>query len=443
MSTPTLNSSERRRELQQRYQRSNQLFERANKVIPTGAQTFSKSYLTYPQGISPLFLDHGKGSHVWDVDGNEYIDFVNGLLPIVLGYNDPDVDQAVQAQMAKGVSFTLSTELEVELTEKLVDLIPCGEMAKLGKNGTDSTSAAIRVARAATGRDKVAVCGYHGWNDWYIGSTARHKGVPKAVRDLTLTWKYNDIESLDALFSQNPGQIAAVIMEPMNVAYPNEGFLQQAADLTRKHGAIFIFDEIITGFRFDLKGAQNFFGVTPDLATFGKGMANGYPMAALIGRADLIRQLEEAFISGTFGGETLSIAASLATIQKLESERVPEKLAATGKSLVESTLANIENAGLSDLIEVAGHPSWTFLVFKDGHGVTQWELKTLYLQEIIARGILTHGTHNLSASHSQSDLEKLSQAQNEVFGIIKEAVGSGNIHNYLACPTLEPLFKVR
>src|SRR3990167_6285478 len=271
-----------------RYKLSQQLHEKASKVIPLGSQTFSKSKTQYPYGVSPYFIKKGKGSHVWDADNNEYVDFVNALAAITLGYNDPDVTNAVKAQLEEGTIFSLPHELEMQVAEKIVEMVPCAEMVRFGKNGSDVTAGAIRLARAYTKRDHVAVCGYHGWQDWYIGSTARNLGVPKSTRDLTHVFTYNDIDSLNKIFKEYPDQVAAVIMEPMNTTEPLDGFLEKVRELTHKNGAVFIFDETITGFRYANGGAQEYFGVTPDLATFGKGIANGYPLSVLAGRKDIM-----------------------------------------------------------------------------------------------------------------------------------------------------------
>ncbi len=244
------------------------MLERALKAIPLGSQTFSKSKTAYPEGVSPHFMKRGEGSHVWDVDGNEYIDFVNGLASITLGYNDPDVTDAVKAQLEEGTIFSLPHEIEIKVTEKIIEMVPCAEMVRFGKNGSDATAGAIRLARANTKRDHVAVCGYHGWQDWYIGSTSRNLGVPSSVRDLTHSFTYNDLDSLEQLFEKCPDQIAAVIIEPMNSTAPNNGFLEGVTVLAQKNGAILIFDETITGFRYANGGAQEYFGVIPDLAVF-------------------------------------------------------------------------------------------------------------------------------------------------------------------------------
>lgn len=426
-----------------RYQRSEELLERALKTIPLGSQTFSKSKTQYPFGVSPYFIQRGLGSHVWDVDGNEYVDFISSLASVTLGYNDPDVTAAVKAQLEEGVIFSLPHPIEMQVAEKICELVPCAERVRFGKNGSDATAGAIRLARAYTSRDHVAVCGYHGWQDWYIGSTARNRGVPKATRDLTHTFAYNEIESLDALFREWPGQIAAVILEPMNVVEPKDGFLESVKELAHKHGALLVFDETITGFRYANGGAQEYFGVTPDLATFGKGLANGYPVSAVVGRADVMKLMEEIFFSFTFGGETLSLAAALATMQKLQREPVVATMHQQGKKIIErlTTLIAKQNAG--NILSVSGHPTWSFLLIKDAAPYTQWQLKTLFMQEMLARGILTFGSHNINYSHSDSDLEKLFSAYEEVVSMLVTAVNEQSLEKMLRCQSLEPLFKVR
>ena len=426
-----------------RYAHSEQLLERALRTIPLGSQTFSKSKTQYPLGVSPFFIQRGRGSRVWDVDGNEYVDFINSLAAITLGYCDPDVDVAVRRQLEDGIIFSLPHQLEMEVAEQLVKLVPCAEMVRFGKNGSDATSGAIRLARAFTGRDHVAVCGYHGWQDWYIGSTARNRGVPKATQELTHTWVYNDIDSLDKLFQTYPGQIAAVMLEPMNVVEPLTGFLESVKELAHKHGAILIFDETVTGFRYAIGGAQAHFGVTPDLATFGKGLANGYPVSAVAGRADIMRLMEEVFFSFTFGGEALSLAAALATMKKLEREPVTETLYRQGRKLLEKLASIVNEAGASDFLGVAGNPTWSFLLIKDTDTYSQWQIKTLFLQEMFARGILTIGSHNMSYSHSDIDLDKLFAAYSEVIPMLVDAVRNRKLEAMLRCESLQPLFKVR
>lgn len=426
-----------------RYKKSEEFLQRAEKVIPLGSQTFSKSKTQYPFGVSPYFVQRGEGSRVWDVDGNEYIDFINGLAAITLGYSDPDVNRAVHAQLDQGVIYSLPHPLETEVAERIVDMVPCAEMVRFGKNGSDATSGAIRLARAFTGRDRVAFCGYHGWQDWYIGATARNRGVPEAVRKLTHGFLYNDLGSLEQLLGKHPAEFAAVIMEPMNAVEPAPGFLAGVKDLTHKHGALLVFDETITGFRYSNGGAQELFGVTPDLATFGKGVANGFPLAAVAGRADVMKLMEEIFFSFTMGGETLSLAAAKATLDKLKREPVTQKLATLGRKALDRTVEIIRENNLGEVIATSGHPSWGFLNFRDAGGYSSFEIKTLFLQEVFARGILTLGTHNISYAHSDADIERLMAVYGEVMPMLADAVHNKAMKQYLRCEPLQPLFKIR
>lgn len=426
-----------------RYMQSERLLERALRTIPLGSQTFSKSRTHYPQGVSPYFIEKGLGSRVWDADGNEYVDFVSSLGAVLLGYRDPDVDEAVRRQMDNGVSFSLPHRLEMQVAEKLAELIPCAEMVRFGKNGSDATAGAVRLARAYTSRDHVAVCGYHGWQDWYIGSTARHLGVPQDVRKLTHPFAYNRLDTLERLFDELPDRLAAVILEPMSSAEPEPEFLPGVQALCRKHGTLLIFDETVTGFRFDLGGAQRLFGVTPDLATFGKGMANGYPISAIVGRRDIMKLMEDIFFSFTFGGETLSLAAALATLRKLESYPVIESLHRLGRKTMEGVREAIARHGLESAMSVSGHPSWTFLAIRDHGRYSQWEIKTLWMQEMLARGMLTVGSHNMSYAHSDEDVNALIAAYDETLATIGQALSQETLSQSLQGKPLEPLFRVR
>jgi len=425
------------------YQQSEELLARALKTIPLGIQTFSKSKTQYPFGVSPFFIRKGKGSKVWDVDGNEYVDFVNGLCAVTLGYNDPDVAAAVRDQLEEGVIFSLPHPIEMQVAEKIVEMVPCADMVRFGKNGSDATAGSIRLARAYTQRDRVAVYGYHGCQDWYIGSTARNRGVPKAARDLTHTFLHNDSDSLAALLKQYPDQFAAVILEPMNAIELRPGFLEEVKALAHKRGALLVFDETITGFRYARGGAQEFFGVTPDLASFGKGLANGYPVSAIAGRGDVMKLMEEVFFSFTFGGETLSLAAALATMKKLQAKPVIETMTDTGRKVVSGVRERIAAAGLNETLSLTGHPTWSFLNFRDTGPYTQWQLKTLFMQEMLARGILILSTHNISYAHGEAEVAKLLKAYDEVLGILGESLRTSTLEKKLRCDTLVPLFKVR
>ncbi len=416
---------------------------RAERVIPLGSQTFSKSRIQFPEGLAPLFLTHGEGGRVWDVDGNEYVDMVMGLLPVVLGYRDADVDRAIAAQLERGISFSLATTLEADLAERLVEIIPCAEQVRFGKNGTDATSAAVRLARAFTGRDRIAVGGYHGWQDWYVGATTRNKGVPRAVAALTHRFAYNDLGSLHALFSTHPGEFAAVMLEPMNVEEPHEGYLAELGEATRRAGALLVFDEVITGFRYALGGAQALFGITPDLASFGKAMANGMPISAVTGRADVMSEMEEIFFSSTFGGESLSLAAAIAVIDKMRREPVIETLWRRGAALAQGTEALIARHGLDNVIALTGKAPWKLLSVHDHPAARKEAIRTLLLARLIDRGVLISASHNIAYAHDEIDMEIVLAAYDTALGDVRQALDGGRLEAELPCPVIEPVFRVR
>jgi len=423
------------------YKNSEQLLEQALKSIPLGSQTFSKSLIQYPKGVSPFFIEQGKGSKVWDVDGNEYIDFVNSLAAVTLGYCDKDVDKAVQVQMQNGVIFSLPHTLEMQVAEKLIDIIPCAQKVRFAKNGTDATSAAVRIARAYTDKEAIAVCGYHGWQDWYIGSTTRDLGVPKGVKDLTHKFEYNNIQSLEKIFSSF--DLACVIMEPMNVEYPQDNFLEKVKKLAHKNNTLLIFDETITGFRYSLGGAQKLFNVIPDLATFGKGMANGYPLSAVVGSNTIMQKVEEIFFSGTFGGETLSLASANTVIDKYKNENVAQYLDELGQYLLAELNQLFIEKNLGDFFYTSGHPSWSFLHIIEQKKFSTFELKTFFLQEMFKRGILTLGSHNMSFSHTKEDVDQLLNVYAEILPIIKQHIEKNSLLENISCDILQPLFKIR
>jgi glutamate-1-semialdehyde 2,1-aminomutase len=426
-----------------RYAKSELQLERARDTIPLGAQTFSKSITQFPYGTSPYFAARARGSRIWDVDGHEYIDFTNALAAVTLGYCDPDVDRAVAKQLEDGTIYSLSHALEAEVAELICACVPSAEMVRFGKNGSDATAGAVRVARAYTGRDHVLTCGYHGWQDWFIGSTSRDKGVPQATRDLVHPFIYNDLQSLRSRLSEFDGKVAAVIMEPMNVAEPAPGFLESVKTMTHEAGAVLIFDETITGFRLANGGAQEKFNVIPDLTTLGKGLANGFPLSAVCGRRELMMEMEEIFFSFTMGGETLSLAAAKAVIEKMQREPVVKTMRENGSLLSAGVAERLKRHGVSEFLSISGDPTWSFLTFKDFEAIESFEIKTLFLQEIFARGVLSLGTHNMSYAHTRQDVESLLAVYDEVFPILSNAAKNGALRQYLKAEPLKPLFKVR
>lgn len=426
-----------------RYKNSEDLLSSALKLIPLGSQTFSKSLTQLPFGVSPYFVEKAKGAHFWDVDNNKYLDFSSALASVTLGYCDPDVDAAVKKQMEKGVTFSLPHTLEADVAKILIDAIPCAEQVRFAKNGTDATSGAIRLARAFTGRERIAVCGYHGWQDWYIGSTTKNLGVPKSVQELTHTFSYNNINSLSAVLSKYPEEFAAVILEPMSSEYPKDDFLGKVKELTHNTGALLIFDETCTGFRLSYGGAQELFGVEPDLATFGKGLANGYPLSALVGKKEYMELMKDIFFSGTFGGETLSLAASKAVLEKISTRKTLEHMKGLGEYLHKELDQLLGELDLLQLISYTGHPTWSFLIFKDQENVSSWELKTFFMQELFKRGVFSIGSQTLSYAHTKDDIETLLQAYKEVFSMMKEYVSADTLQDKLECEPIKPLFTVR
>ena len=288
--------------------KSDELYQKALNLIPSTTQTLAKGPQQNIKGIAPKYLVRGNGSHVWDIDGNEFIDFNMAIGPLSLGYSYDKVDNAIKKQLEDGITFSLMHPLEVEVAELLNKIIPNAESVRYSKTGADVTSAAIRVARAFTKREKILCCGYHGWHDWYISVTDRNAGIPKALQDLTFTFNYNDILSLIDSIDKDT---AAVILEPFVFEAPKDNFLHKLRDVCDKNGTLLIFDEMWTGFRIALGGAQEYFGVKADLATFSKAVANGMPLGILVGRKDVMSVLEkDVFFFTTFGGEALSSGSS-------------------------------------------------------------------------------------------------------------------------------------
>lgn len=422
---------------------SNATFERSARVIPLASQTFSKSYQQWVRGATPLFLDHGRGARVFDVDGNGYIDYVLGLLPVVLGYRDPDVDRAILDQLEKGITFSLPHPLEVEVAERLTRLIPSAEKVRFGKNGSDVTTAAIRLARAHTGRDHVLMAGYHGWHDWYIGTTTRNLGVPDDVLALSDKFPFNDADALQKLLEQAPNRYAAVILEPAGTERPAPGFLERVRELTEKYGVVLVFDEIVTGFRVNLGGAQAEYGVTPDLSCFGKAMGNGMPISALVGRAEVMARMEDIFFSATFGGEALSLAAAKATIDKLERDRVVPRLKALGTSLSQQANAAIERAGMSGVLAVTDVDWWPRLN-PVKPPVDPWLLVSLMRQEFVARGLLLGASFNLCLAHDdQAVVSETLGSFEAALGAVRDALDSPDPAARLRGAMVQPTFSVR
>jgi glutamate-1-semialdehyde aminotransferase len=416
---------------------SDKLYARALGLIPAVTQTLAKGPAQYIKGVAPKYLKKGKGSHVWDVDGNEYIDYNMGIGPLSLGYAYDKTDEAIKEQLKDGITFSLMHPLEVEVAEMLREIIPNAESVRYTKSGAEATSAAVRIARAYTGREKVLCCGYHGWHDWYIGTTDRNKGIPQATQELVYTINYNDIESVKESLD---GDTACLILEPIVFDAPKNNFLHELADACKANGTLLIFDEMWTGFRLALGGAQEYFGVKADLSCYSKAVANGMPIGILAGRKDVMSLFDkEVFFFSTFGGEALSLAATKATLTELKEKRVNEYLFKQGKKLREGYNQIAEGLGM-DYTKCSGFDCRTIVTF-DAKAGNPLEMKSLVQQEMIKRGILWGGFHNMSFSHTDEDVEYTLKAYREVLPILKKAIEEKNVKGYLKGEPVEPVFR--
>lgn len=418
-------------------EKSDEYYNKALELIPAVTQTLAKGPGQNIKGVAPKYLQKGKGAHVWDVDGNEYLDYLMAIGPLSLGYAYEKVDDAIKKQLEDGITFSLMHPLEVEVAELINEIVPNAESIRYSKTGADVTSAAVRIARAFTGREKILCCGYHGWHDWYIGITDRNKGIPQAVQDLTFTFNYNDILSVKDSIDEDT---AAVILEPFVFEEPKNNFLHELREVCSANGTLLIFDEMWTGFRIAVGGAQEYFGVKADLACFSKAVANGMPLAILTGRKDVMSLLEkDVFFFTTFGGEALSLAAAKATISELKEKNVPAQLAKQGKILKEGYNQIANELGMN-YTKCSGFDCRTIMTF-DASAGNPLEMKSLVQQEMIKRGILWGGFHNMSFSHSDKDVEYTLKVYKEVLPILKQAVEEKNVKGYLRGEPVEPVFR--
>ena len=411
--------------------KSKNFLHRAKNLIPALSQTFSKAPYSYVEGVYPTYLSRGKGSHVFDVDNNEYIDYVLALGPIILGYGYPKVDNAIKRQLENGISFSMPHILEVELSEKIQSIIPGTEMVRFSKTGSDAGTAAVRAARSFTKRDNIAYCGTGGvWHDWFTILTSRNKGIPKILAKMIKKFSYNDIESLKILFENWHGEIAAVYIEPITLEYPKNNFLQKVKQLARRHGTVLIFDEVITGFRFANGGAQELLKIEADLVVFGKGIANGMPLGAITGKTKFMEEFNDVFYSTTYGGETLSLAAASAVIDELKEKPVIKHCWKLGKHL--SSEFNKLAKELEVNVKMEGFPVRSSIVCKNANNEPSLLLKSLFYQETLRNGILFGpGAVFLSYSHSKKDIEKTLESCETSMKILKNAIKNNNVKKSL------------
>jgi len=414
-------------------EKSLKLYDRAQKVIPGAAQTMSKMYGRFAQGVAPPFISGGSGAYVFDCDGNKYLDWTAALGPVILGYGA--LGPKTNAPKLRP-SLPLPHLYEVELAEKLVEKIPCAEMVRFGKTGSDVTSAAVRLARHVTGRGGVVCMGYHGWHDWYAGTlpSPRSDGVPWGVREYVHKIDYSDLTTLKNLFEDPEKHIACLILEPMSRYAPeqaNRQHLLKLKEMCAKHRVVLVFDEMIMGFRHAVGGGGELFGVEPDLACFGKAMGNGYSISALVGRRDLMQELEHLHFSGTFFGETIGLAAALDTIEFIHMNDVISRLWDKGTLLNPKIrrLINKHNLGNNgdSCVHLKGYGPWSSFEWKE----ECFEEQCLFLQEVVKRGILYSRDHFIMHAHTEEDIKKTLNVYDEVFGYIRDCMDKGTVNQNL------------
>lgn len=430
------------------FARSRALQRTAHARIPGGCHTYAKGDDQYPL-LAPGFIARGSGSHVWDVDGNEYIEYGMGNRCVVLGHAYPPVLDAAQRAMRDGVNFCRPSPLEAECAGEFLRMIPGAEMVKFAKNGSDATTAAVKLARASTGRDLVAICQDHPFfsiDDWFIGTTPVDAGIPEAIKKLTLTFRYNDVASLRALFEQHPGRIACVILEPAKNEEPRDGFLQKVQDACRAAGAVLIFDEMITGFRWHNGGAQQVYGVTPDLSCFGKALANGFSLSALAGKRELMQlgglmhdRPRVFLLSTTHGAETHCLAAGIATMQTFHREPVVDTLYRRGEHLARGLREVIQRHGLHEYIQLEGRPCALVYVARDATRAPSQAFRTLLLQETIKRGILMPSLV-VSYTHTDDDIARTVDAWDAALECYARALSDG-VETFLVGPPSRSVYR--
>ena len=438
---------------------SNKIFKKAIKIIPTGSQSFSKGHTQFVDGVAPKYLDKGIGSKVWDVDGNKYIDYIMGCHPLILGYADKDINNSVIKQLKKGSTFSQMNELEVDVSEILIDTIPSAEMVRFGKNGADATGIGVRIARSITKRDHIAFCGYHGWHDWYISNTDLNSGIPDFNRLLAHSFKYNDIDSLERIFKKYKNKIAIVIMEPLTVLEPKcygpvncksskckkfckKNFLSEVKRITHENGALLMFDEIITGFRFDIGGAQNLTGVTPDLSSFAKAMSNGIPISAIVGKKKYMKCLDKTFFSFTYGGDCIGLAATKTCIPKLKRLNVAKHLDNVGKRLKKGYNKLAEEFRVNEFTSCIGYNCRTIVSFNPPNGTDVLIMKSWFQQELLKRGVLWTAYHALSYMHKEKEIDHTLDAFYDIFKSLRKIVDSKkDLKNLLEGEPVKPVFR--
>ena len=413
------------------HEKSDELLNRAKGLIPALSQTFSKAHYSYVSGVYPTYLKSGKGSHVFDVDGNEYVDYVLGLGPVILGYCYSSVDDAIKKQLENGISFSMPHYLEVEFSEKLQKIIPGSEMVRFAKTGSDAVTACVRAARAYTGKDHILYTGHGGvWHDWFTGITSRNQGIPKFNRELIHLFKYNDLEDAKNTLKKYEGQVAAVVMEPMWLDYPDEDYLHELKELVHKNNALLIFDEVLTGFRLANGGAQELLGIESDMTAFGKAIGNGMPLAAITGKEEYMKKFDDVFYSTTYGGEALSLAAGMAVVDEFLQKDVVKHCWNVGQKIKDGMNKIACDVGLS--VEWKGLPVRGSITFSETDDYSKRLLHSVFLQECIKQGIMFGpGESLICYSHNDEDVKNTLLSIERSLQTIRDGIKEKNLHKML------------
>jgi len=429
------------------------LYESALCCIPGGTHLFGRRAELMAHGVSPVYSDRQRGGRFWDVDGNEYVDLMMGAGAVLLGHAYPAVVSAVREQAARGTGLSVNHPLEVELAELLIEVLPCAEMVRLCKGGGEADLLAIRIARGATGRDKVAFCGYHGWHDWYLAANLADEstlnsylmpgisptGVPRGLAGTTIPFEFNNLDSLRAVLEANEGEMAAIIMEACRSYKPEPGFLEGVRELATRHGAVLIFDEVVTGFRLALGGAQEYFGVLPDLATYAKAISNGFALGVVVGRREVMEPARDMFISSVYWAEATGLAAGLASVRTMRQVGAAERVGELGRRFMDGLTAVIEDSSVP--AACGGYAPFPFLSFRHEDAAVNQELTTLYMQEMAKRGVFAHTVNYLCVEHTGRDLEQVLEAAAQSFEVMGRALDSGDVKSLLECPVRQSGFR--
>lgn len=433
--------------------RSLALYQRATELIPGATQLISRRATRFAYGVSPVYAARAAGARIWDVDGSEYLDWVSSVGAIILGYADDVVDAAVKEQIDRGTMYTLNHELEIELADELVRTVPSAEMVRYAKGGGEACAIAVRIARGTTGRDMVLFCGYHGWADWYLaanlindGTLDEHLfpgiepiGVPRALAGTIYPFRYGDLEMLEDLLEGHAGQVACIILEPMRSEHPPAGYLEGVRELATRHGVVLIFDEVSTGPRPALGGAQEYLGVTPDMTVLAKAISNGYPMGAVVGKRWVMAPTARMFISSTYWSDAIGLTAALTTLRELRRRNAVAHIHHIGRLLKQEINSAIDEIGLP--AECSGCDWHPVLRFRLSDATLQKKVTTLYIQELAKGGIIALPGFYVQAAHTQDDVAQTAAAVRKAFALIEDGLERGRVDDLLEAQIIEEPFR--